>query len=92
MKNHTLRYHTNSSSFYDKQNKLYPEPKYSITELEEKLNEAIEKLKDLNSKYSTNTLDINLSIAKHNLCSYIENLEWNIDLKSLHMENLTISQ
>lgn len=88
-----LRYHSDSSSFYDKDMNLYPEPKESLEELEVKLKEACEKLKSLpNPKPASENTDdddqfFDLGIARFNLCSYIENLEWKIDLKLVYAKS-----
>ena len=90
-----LRYHSDSSRFYDKDMNLYPEPKESLEELEVKLKEVCEKLKSLpNPKPASEYLDdanedlfFDIRIARFNLCSFIENLEWKIDLK-LFMQKL----
>lgn len=86
-----LRYHSDSSSFYDKDMNLYPEPKESLEELEVKLKEACERLKALQkpkpaSEYSDDDDDMffDLGMARFNLCSYIENLERKIDLKLIY--------
>lgn len=42
-----LRYHSDFSSFYDGEKKLYPEPKETLEELETKLIVACEKLNSL---------------------------------------------
>ena len=90
-----LRYHSDSSSFYDKDMNLYPEPKESLEELEVKLKEACEKLKALPKpkpacEYSDDDADdlfFDLGIARFNLCSFIENLEWKIDLKLFYAQS-----
>lgn len=88
-----LRYHSDYSSFYDSDGNLYPEPKESLLKLEDNLNEACEKLKSLpKSKPAGEYLDddddaslfFDLGIAKFNLCNFIENLEWKIDLKLIY--------
>ena len=90
-----LRYHSDSSSFYDKDMNLYPEPKESLEELEAKFNDACEKLKALPKpkpacEYSDDDADdlfFDLGIARFNLCSFIENLEWKIDLKLFYAKS-----
>ena len=90
-----LRYHSDSSSFYDKDMNLYPEPKESLEGLEVKLKEACEKLKSLPnpkpaSEYSDDADDdlfFDIGIARFNLCSFIENLEWKVDLKLFYAKS-----
>ena len=90
-----LRFHTDLSVFYDQSGNLYPEPKETLKELEAKLEEACEKLKSLPkskpaSEYSDDDDDdlfFDLGIARFNLCSFIENLEWTIDLKLFYAES-----
>lgn len=88
-----LRFHTNLSVFYDQSGNLYPEPKETLKELEAKLEEACEKLKSLPKpkqacEYSDdNDLFFDLGLARFNLCSFIENLEWKIDLKLFYAES-----
>ena len=90
-----LRYHSDSSSFYDKDMNLYPEAKESLEELEVKLKEVCEKLKSLPnpkpvSEYSDDDADdlfFDIGIARFNLCSFIENLEWKIDLKLFYAKS-----
>ncbi len=84
-----LRFHTDPSVFYDQSGNPYPEPKETLEELEAQYNEACEKLKALPKpkpacEYSDDDDDgqfFDLGIARFNLCSFIENLEWKIDLK-----------
>ena len=83
-----LRFHSDLSVFYDQRGNLYPEPKETLEELEAKLKEACEKLKSLPkpkpaNEYSDDDDEIffDLGVARFNLCSFIENLEWKIDLK-----------
>ena len=92
-----LRFHIAPSVFYDLSGKLYPEPKETLKELEAKLKEACEKLKSLpepkqaceysddndNDNDNDDDLFFDLGLARFNLCSFIENLEWKIDLKLL---------
>lgn len=80
-----------TSSFYDADHNLLPEPKYTLTELETMLADAKAKLRllsqaeiDTNNSYNN---DLQLSLARFNLCSYIENLEWKIDLKNFYAKN-----
>ena len=90
-----LRFHSDLSVFYDQSGNLYPEPKETLKELEAKLEEACEKLKSLPkskpaSEYSDDDDDdlfFDLGIARFNLCSFIENLEWTIDLKLFYAES-----
>lgn len=89
-----LRYHSDFSSFYDGEKKLYPEPKETLEELETKLKEACEKLNSLPktkpaSEYSDDDEDmfLDFSIARFNLCNFIETLEWKIDLKLFYAES-----
>ena len=88
-----LRYHSDFSSFYDGEKKLYPEPKETLEELETKLIVACEKLNSLPktkpaSEYSDDEdIFLDLSVAKFNLCNFIENLEWKIDLKLFYTES-----
>ena len=89
-----LRFHTDPSVFYDQSGNLYPEPKETVEELEAKLKEACEKLKSLPkpkpaSEYSDDDDDIffDLGMAWFNLCNYIENLEWKIDLKLFYAKS-----
>lgn len=88
-----LRYHSDFSSFYDGEKKLYPEPKETLEELETKLKVACEKLNSLPktkpaSEYSDDEdMFLDLSVAKFNLCNFIENLEWKIDLKLFYAKS-----
>ena len=89
-----LRFHTDPSVFYDQSGNLYPEPKETLEDLETKLNDACEKLKSLPkpkpaSEYSDDDDDIffDLGLAWFNLCNYIENLEWKIDLKLFYAKS-----
>ena len=89
-----LRFHSDLSVFYNQSGDLYPKPKETVEELEAKLKEACEKLKSLQkpksaSEYSDDDDDIffDLGMARFNLCSYIENLEWKIDLKLFYAES-----
>ena len=89
-----LRFHSDLSAFYGQGGNLYPEPKETLEELETKLKEACEKLKSLQkpksaSEYSDDDDDIffDLGMARFNLCSYIENLEWKIDLKLFYAKS-----
>lgn len=90
-----LRFHTDLSVFYDQSGNLYPEPKETLEDLETKLNDACEKLKALPkpkpvSEYSDDADDdlfFDLGIARFNLCSFIENLEWKIDLKLFYAQS-----
>ena len=90
-----LRFHIDPSVFYDQSGNLYPEPKETLEDLETKLNDASEKLKALQkpkpaSKYTDdddNDLFFDLGVARFNLCSFIENLEWKIDLKLFYAKS-----
>lgn len=89
-----LRFHSDLSVFYDQSGDLYPEPKETLEELEAKLKEACEKLKALPklkpaSEYSDDDDDIffDLGMARFNLCGFIENLEWKIDLKLFYAKS-----
>ena len=93
-----LRFHIDPSVFYDQSGKLYPEPKETLKELEAKLEEACEKLKSLPkskpaSEYSNGDDDdlfFDLGLARFNLCSFIENLEWKIDLKLFYAKSCSL--
>ena len=89
-----LRFHSDLSAFYDQSGNLYPEPKETIEELEARLKEACEKLKSLpkpkpSIEYTDGDDDIlfDLGMARFNLCSYIENLEWKVDLKLFYAKS-----
>ena len=89
-----LRFHSDLSAFYDQSGNLSPEPKETIEELEARLKEACEKLKSLQKpkpsiEYTDGDDDIlfDLGMARFNLCSYIENLEWKIDLKLFYAKS-----
>ena len=89
-----LRFHSDLSVFYNQSGDLYPEPKETVEELEAKLKEACEKLKSLPKakpaiEYTDDDDDIlfDLGMARFNLCSYIENLEWKIDLKLFYAKS-----
>ena len=89
-----LRFHSDLSAFYNQGGDLYPEPKETIEELEAKLKEACEKLKSLPkpkpaSECSDDADDLffDLGIARFNLCSFIENPEWKIDLKLFYAKS-----
>lgn len=94
-----LRFHTDPSVFYDQSGNLYLEPKETLKELEAKLEEACEKLKSLPeskpaSEYSNGDDDdlfFDLGLARFNLCSFIENLEWKIDLKLFYAESCSLN-
>ena len=86
-----LRYHSDASSFYDAEGHLYPEPIESLDILEAKHAEVCKKLESLPlskpaCEYSADDDDMlfDLGMARFNLCSLIENLEWKVDLKLLH--------
>ena len=89
-----LRFHSDLSVFYNQSGDLYPEPKETVEELEARLKEACEKLKSLPKpkpaiEYTDDDDDMlfDLGMARFNLCSYIENLEWKIDLKLFYAES-----
>ena len=90
-----LRYHSDSSSFYDEKGNLYPEPSEALEVLEIKLAEACQRLESLPpskpaSEYSEKDDDdlfFDLGIARFNLCNFIENLEWKIDLKLFYAQS-----
>lgn len=89
-----LRFHSDMSAFYDQSGNLYPEPKETIEELEARLKEACEKLKSLPIpkpaiEYTDDDDDIffDLGMARLNLCSCIENLEWKVDLKLFYAKS-----
>ena len=93
-----LRFHTDLSVFYDHRGNLYPEPKETLKELEAKLEEACEKLNSLPKpkqacEYSDDNDDdlfFDLGLARFNLCSFIENLEWKIDLKLFYAKSCSL--
>ena len=89
-----LRFHSDLSVFYNQSGDLYPEPKETVEELEAKLKEACEKFKSLPKpkpaiEYTDDDDDMlfDLGMARFNLCSYIENLEWKIDLKLFYAKS-----
>ena len=90
-----LRFHSDLSAFYDQSGNLYPEPKETIEELEARLKEACEKLKSLPKpkpaiEYTDDDDDdlfFDLGVERFNLCSFIENLEWKIDLKLFYAKS-----
>ena len=82
-----LRYHSCTDSFYDASDNLYTEPGESLDKLELKLAEAVEKLKSIKNVNNIEKDSLNIAVLQHNLCSYIETLEWKIDLKLLYLEN-----
>ena len=67
----------------------------TLEELEVKLNESCEQLKSLPKpkqacEYSDDNDDdlfFDLGLARFNLCSFIENLEWKIDLKLFYAKS-----
>lgn len=86
-----LKYHTDSSIFYDKDGNLFPIPSQSLKELEMKYHEAITKYHEIGSVHfsDSNEFDrFDIELLRFNLCNIIENLEWKIDLKLLHQELL----
>lgn len=88
----SLKFHSDCSSFYNEAGALFPEPMETLEDLEVKLKDAHNRLLALPkpkpaSDYAANEdddLTVDLGIARFNLCSFIENLEWKIDLKLLH--------
>ena len=89
-----FRYHSDASSFYNSEGHIYPEPKETLEDLEALLAETTQKLKSLPpskpaSEYSDDGEDLflDLDMARFNLCSYIENLEWKIDLKLFYAKS-----
>ena len=83
-----LRYHSDSAIFYDENGNLYPEPTETLETLEAKMEEACKKLKFLPAPAPVDEctdddddLLFDIGMARFNLCSLIENLEWKIDLK-----------
>jgi hypothetical protein len=86
-----LKYHTDSSIFYNKDGNLFPNPTQSLKELEMKYQEVITKYHEIGSVYlsDSNEFDrFDIELLRFNLCNIIENLEWKIDLKLLHQEFL----
>mgnify|MGYP007053690953 CR=1 FL=1 len=90
-----LRFHSDLSVFYDQGGNLYPEPKETVEELEAKLKEACAKLKSLPKpkpaiEYTDDDDDdlfFDIGVARFNLCSFVENLEWKIDLKLFYAKS-----
>ena len=84
-----LRYHSDSSSFYDKDGILLPEPSQTLEELEASLQEAIAKYKSIKNTSLPSGNDgeeLDSALLSFNLANLIERLEWRIDLKLLHLE------
>ena len=84
-----LKYHTDSSIFYDKDGNLFPNPTQTLEELEMKHQEVITKYYKIDSIHllDNNEYDMfDIELLRFNLCNFIENLEWKIDLKLLHQE------
>ena len=84
-----LKYHTDSSIFYDKDGNLFPNPAQTLEELEIKYQEATTKYHEIDSIHllDNNEYDMfDIELLRFNLCNIIENLEWKIDLKLLHQE------
>ena len=84
-----LRYHSDSSSFYDKDGKLLSEPSQTLEELETMRREAIAKYKSIDTIAlpSDNEYEgFDKELLRFNLANFIERLEWKIDLKLLHLE------
>ena len=84
-----LKYHTDCSSFYDKNGGLFPNPTQTLEELEMKHQEVITKYYKIDSIHllDNNEYDMfDIDLLRFNLCNFIENLEWKIDLKLLHQE------
>ena len=89
-----LKYHTDSSIFYDKDGNLFPNPAQTLEELEIKYQEATTKYHEIDSIHllDNNEYDMfDIELLRFNLCNIIENLEWKIDLKLLHQELLESS-
>ena len=87
----SMRFHISETSFYE-DGRLCPEPKETLEELETMYMGACNKLKALPREISADEFDendieaLNVSMAHMNLCSYIDELEWKIDLKILHQK------
>ena len=84
-----LKYHTDCSSFYDKNGGLFPNPTQTLEELEMKHQEVITKYYKIDSIHLLNNNEydmFDIELLRFNLCNFIENLEWKIDLKLLHQE------
>ena len=84
-----LRYHSDSSSFYDKAGKLFPEPSQTLEELETSLHVAIAKYKSIKNTPlppGNDGEELDSALLCFNLANLIERLEWRIDLKLLHLE------
>lgn len=84
-----LKYHTDSSIFYDKDGNLFPNPTQTLEELEMKHQEVITKYYKIDSIHLLNNNEydmFDIELLRFNLCNFIENLEWKIDLKLLHQE------
>ena len=84
-----LRYHSDSSTFYDKDGKLLSEPSQTLEELETMRREAITKYKSIGTIAlpSANEYEgFDKELLRFNLANFIERLEWRIDLKLLHLE------
>ena len=84
-----LRYHSDSSTFYDKDGKLLSEPSQTLEELETMRREAIAKYKSIDTIAlpSDNEYEgFDKELLRLNLANFIERLEWKIDLKLLHLE------
>ena len=84
-----LKYHTDCSSFYDKNGGLFPNPTQTLEELEMKHQEVITKYYKIDSIHLLDNNEYNMfdiELLRFNLCNIIENLEWKIDLKLLHQE------
>ena len=84
-----LRYHADSSTFYDKDGKLFADPAQTLEELETRRHEAIAKYKSIDTIAlpSDNEYEgFDKELLRFNLVNFIERLEWKIDLKLLHLE------
>ena len=83
----TLKYHIDTSIFYQKNGELFPEPTQTLEELEKIYKESIEKYHKIKSQQFSDSYDIlDIELLRFNLGNFIENLEWKIDLKLLHQE------
>ena len=82
-----LKYHTDNSTFYDKEGSLYPNPTQTIEELEKIHHEAITKYKSIDVShipYDNEYDEFDKELLRFNLSNFIERIEWKIDLKLLH--------
>ena len=82
-----LKYHTDYSTFYDKDGSLFPNPTQTIEELAKIHNEAITKYKSIDVShisYNNEYDEFDKELLRFNLSNFIEHIEWKIDLKLLH--------